>query len=135
MTKIAQLKTHIIRYAKTREVYAAYKKSRHKSDFLAAHAEEIAQHEAARKAFDALKGKPIPKVTELSKEYGKLLEQKKQEYEQFRQYRQQMLDLQTAKQNVDRILGIQQQEEQQRQYQVQQREQERIQELKQNPEH
>ena len=135
MAEIAQLKTHIIRYAKTREVYAAYRKSRHKKEFLAAHAEEIAQHEAARQAFDALKGKPIPKVAELSKEYGKLLEQKKQEYEQFRQYRQQMLDLQTAKQNVDRILGIQQQEEQQRQHQAQQREQERIQELNQNPEH
>ena len=130
MAEIAQLKTHIIRYAKTREVYAAYKKSRHKSEFLAAHAQEIAQHEAARKAFDALGGKPIPKVAQLSKEYNALLEQKKQEYEQYRQYRQEMLDLQTAKQNVDRILGIQQQEEQQRQYQAQQdqqKEQERIQ--------
>ena len=136
MAEIAQLKTHIIRYAKTREVYAAYKKSRHKSEFLAAHAQEIAQHEAARKAFDALGGKPIPKVAQLSKEYDALLEQKKQEYEQYRQYRQQMLDLQAAKQNVDRILGIQQQEEQQRQFQVQQdqqREQERIQQ--QNPAH
>ena len=138
MAEIAQLKTHIIRYAKTREIYAAYKKSRHKSEFLAAHAQEIAQHEAARKAFDALGGKPIPKVAQLSKEYDALLEQKKQEYEQYRQYRQEMLDLQTAKQNVDRILGIQQQEEQQRQYQAQQdqqREQEHLQRLNQNTEH
>ena len=130
MTEIAQLKTHIINYAKTRNVYAEYKKSRNKPEFLATHAQEITQHEAAKKAFDALGGKPIPKVAQLSKEYNTLLEQKKQEYEQYRKYRQQMLDLQAAKQNVDRILGIQQQEEQQRQFQVQQdqqREQERIQ--------
>ena len=125
MSEIAQLKAHIIRYAKTREVYAAYKKSRHKKEFLAAHAEEIAQHEAARKAFDALGGKPIPKVAELSKQYGELLEQKKQEYERFKQYRQEMIDFQTAKQNVDRILGIRQEEQNQREYQERQQEQQR----------
>ncbi len=30
VAEIAQLKTHIINYSKTREIYAAYKKSRHK---------------------------------------------------------------------------------------------------------
>ena len=123
MAEIAQLKTHIIRYAKTREVYSAYKKSRHKKEFLAAHGEEIAQHEAARKAFDALDGKPIPKVKELSEEYSKLLAQKQDEYERFKRLRQEMLDLQTAKQNVDRVLGIQQEEQVRQSYQNQQREQ------------
>ena len=66
MADVAQLKTHIINYSKTREVYAAYKKSRHKKEFLAEHGAEIAQHEAAKKAFDALGGKPIPKVAQLS---------------------------------------------------------------------
>ena len=56
MAEIAELKTHIIRYFKTREVYAAYRKSRHKKEFLAEHADEIAQHEAAKRAFDALNG-------------------------------------------------------------------------------
>ena len=131
MAEIAQLKTHIIRYAKTREVYAAYQKSRHKKEFLAAHAEEIAQHVEAKKAFDALNGRPIPKAAQLSKEYGALLEQKQKEYEQFKQKRQEMIDFQTAKQNVDRILGIQQ-EEQVRQRYEQRKEQERLQ---QNQEH
>ena len=124
MAEIAQLKTHIIRYAKTREVYAAYKKSRHKKEFLAAHAEEIAQHEAARKAFDALDGKSIPKVAQLSQKYAVLLEQKQKEYERYRQYRQDMIDYQTAKQNVDRILGLQQEEQAKQRYQEQQKEQE-----------
>ena len=136
MAEIAQLKTHIIRYAKTREVYAAYKKSRHKKEFLAAHAEEIAQHEAARKAFDALDGKSIPKVSQLSQKYAVLLEQKQKEYERYRQYRQDMIDYQTAKQNVDRILGLQQEEQAKQRYQEQQKEQEQSQQQQnQPPEH
>ncbi len=67
MAEIATLKTHIINYSKTRDVYAAYKKSRHKKEFRAEHADELQKHEAAKKAFDALNGKPIPKVAQLSK--------------------------------------------------------------------
>ena len=106
MAEIAQLKTHIIRYSKTREIYAAYKKSRHKKEFLAEHADEIAQHEAAKKAFDALDGRPILKVAQLSEEYAKLLNEKKAEYERYKAYRQDMITYETAKQNVDRILGL-----------------------------
>ena len=135
MAEIAELKTHIIRYAKTREIYAAYKKSRHKTEFLAKYGAEVAQHEAARKAFDALGGKPIPKVKQLSEEYGKLLAEKQAEYERFKDYRQKMIEYQTAKQNVDRILGIQQEEQNFRSYQEQQKEQERIQQQNQHPEH
>ena len=128
MAEIAQLKTHIIRYSKTRQVYAAYKKSKNKEEFLAAHAEEIAQHEAAKKAFDALDGKSIPKVAQLSQKYAVLLEQKQKEYERFRQYRQEMIDFQTAKQNVDRILGLQEEEQAQQRYQAQQQEEQQRQE-------
>lgn len=61
MAQNAQLKTHIINYSKTREVYKEYKKSRHKKEYLAGHADEIAKHEAAKAAYDALNGKPLPK--------------------------------------------------------------------------
>ena len=90
----------------TREVYAAYKKSRHKKEFRAEHAEEIAQHEAAKQAFDALGGRPIPKVAQLSKEYAALLAEKRAEYEEYKALRQEMITIRTAKQNVDRILGL-----------------------------
>ena len=69
------------------------------------HGDEIAQHEAAKKAFDALNGKPIPKVAQLSEEYTKLLAEKQAEYERYKTYRQEMLTYETAKQNVNRILG------------------------------
>ena len=96
------------KYARTREVYAAYKKSRHKKEFRAEHAEELAQHEAAKQAFDALGGKPIPKVAQLSKEYAALLAEKRAEYENYKTLRQEMITIRTAKQNVDRILGPEQ---------------------------
>ena len=114
MAEIAQLRTHIIEYSKTREVYAAYRKSRRKKDFLAEHADEIARHEAAKRAFDALGGKPIPKVAQLSEEYGRLLAEKREEYERYKAARQEMITYQTALQNVDRILGLNQPEQEQR---------------------
>ena len=106
MAEIAQLKTHIINYSKTREVYAAYKKSRHKKEFLAEHGAEIAQHEAAKKAFDALGERPIPKVAQLSQEYASLLAEKQEQYAEYKALRQDMITYRTAKQNVDRILGL-----------------------------
>ena len=114
MAEVAQLKTHIINYSKTREVYAAYKKSRHKKEFLAEHGTEIAQHEAAKKAFDALGGKPIPKVAQLSQEYAALLAEKQEQYTEYKSLRQDMIAYRTAKQNVDKILGLEP-EEQERQ--------------------
>lgn len=105
MAQTAQLKMHIINYSKTREIYAAYKKSGKKEAFLTEHKEEIEKHEAAKAAFEALKGKPIPKVAQLSKEYASLLAEKTEKYEAFKEARKAMVEYQTAKDNVDRILG------------------------------
>lgn len=113
MAEVAQLKTHIINYSKTREVYAAYKKSRHKKDFLVEHRDEIARHEAAKRAFDDLGGKPIPKVAQLSQEYAALLAKKQERYAQYKTLRKEMIDFRTAKQNVDKILGVVPEEQEQ----------------------
>ena len=106
MAEIIQLKTHIINYSKTRDAYAAYKKSRHKKEFLLEHGAEIAEHEAAKKAFDALGGKSIPKVAQLSKEYAVLLAEKQEQYAKYKIFRQDMIAYRTAKQNVDKILAL-----------------------------
>ena len=121
MAEVAQLKTHIINYSKTREIYAAYKKSRHKKEFLAEHGDEIAQHEAAKKAFDALGGKPIPKVAQLSQEYAALLAEKQEQYTEYKALRQDMIDYRTMKQNVDKILGLEPEEQTQQQEQTSER--------------
>ena len=113
MAEVAQLKTHIINYSKTREIYTAYKKSRHKKEFLAEHGDEIAKHEAAKRAFDALGGKPIPKVAQLSQEYASLLAEKQEQYAEYRTLRQDMIDYRTMKQSVDKILGLVPEEQEQ----------------------
>ena len=113
MAEVTQLKTHIINYSKTREVYAAYQKSRYKKEFLVEHGTEIAQHEAAKKAFDALGGKPIPKVAQLSEQYAALLAEKQERYTEYKTLRQDMIAYRTAKQNVDRILSLGPEEQEQ----------------------
>ena len=72
------LKTHIINYAKTREVYAAYRKAGYSKAFLEAHREEIALHKAAKAAFDEAGLQKLPKVKALDAEFAELLTKKKQ---------------------------------------------------------
>lgn len=102
----ARMKMHIISYAKTRDIYAAYKKTGFSERFREQHREEIEKHEAAKAAFDALGGQKIPKVADLTKEYAALLAEKKECYEEYKAARKEMIEYQTAKMNVDRILGI-----------------------------
>lgn len=106
MAQTAQLKMHTINYAKTQDVYAQYKRSGCNEKYRTLHSEEIQKCEAAKAAFDALGGRRIPKVKELSDKYAALLAEKKECYGEYKAARKEMLDYQTAKQNVDRILGI-----------------------------
>ena len=69
--------------------------------------------EAAKKAFDALGGKPIPKVAQLSQEYAALLAEKKEQYAEYKAAKQDMIDSRTMKQNVDKILGLGPEEQEQ----------------------
>ena len=77
MAEIAVLRTHIINYAKTREVYAAYRKAGYSKKFLAEHEADILLHKAAKQAFDDLGIKKLPTVKSLQAEYAQLLEGKK----------------------------------------------------------
>lgn len=61
---------------------------------------------AAKAVFDALGGKPIPKVAQLSAEYAVLLAEKKEKYGEYKGVQKVMIDYQTAKRNVDMILGM-----------------------------
>ena len=54
MAEIAVLRTHIVNYAKTREVYVAYRKAGYSKKFREEHEEEILLHQAAKNAFDEI---------------------------------------------------------------------------------
>ena len=75
MVEIAVLRTHIVNYAKTREVYVAYRKAGYSKKFREEHEKEILLHQAAKNAFDEMGVKKLPKVKELQTEYAKLLKQ------------------------------------------------------------
>ena len=106
MAEIAVLRTHIVNYAKTREVYVAYRKAGYSKKFREEHEEEILLHQAAKDAFDEMGVKKLPKVKELQTEYAKLLEEKKKTYAEYRRSREEMRELLTAKANVDRVLKM-----------------------------
>lgn len=90
LQEIAVLKTHIINYAKTRDVYVAYRKSGYSRKFFEAHRESITIHKAAKVAFNALSLKKLPRVKELNAEYAEILARKKAAYPEYRKARAQM---------------------------------------------
>ena len=123
MAEIAVMKKHIINYAKTREVYVAYRKAGYSKKFLAEHESDILLHKAAKKAFDEMGIKKLPTVKSLQAEYAELLAEKKKLYPEYSSTRQEMRDLQMAKANVARLMGYDEKEKEQEQKQKKEAEQ------------
>lgn len=105
LSEIADLKKTIITYAKTRETYVAYRKSGYSKKFLAEHEQEITMHKAAKAKFDKLGLEKLPRVKDLSEEYGQVLAKKKAAYARYKDARRNMEDLLIAKKNVDILLS------------------------------
>lgn len=104
LQEISALRTHILQYRKTRDMYAAYRKSGYSKQFFAEHEADIALHKAAKAAFDALPERRIPPLSALQTEFETLLVEKKQTYGEYVRARKEMQDILTAKANVDVIL-------------------------------
>lgn len=105
MAEIKVMQQNIINYAKTRDVYVDYRKAGYSKKFLSAHESEIILHKAAKQFFDEQNLKKLPTVKSLQAEYAQLLSEKKAMYADYQKAREEMRSLQTAKANVDRILG------------------------------
>ena len=110
MAEIAVLRTHILNYRKTRDVYVGYRQSGYSAKYYAAHETEILLHKAAKKAFDELGVKKLPAKTELDGEYAKLFSEKKAAYAEYHRVRNEMKELLTVKANVDLMLGVEPEE-------------------------
>ena len=68
---------HILEvYGKFKAQKLIYRKAGYSKKFREEHEEEILLHQAAKKAFDEMGVKKLPKVKELQIEYAKLLEEK-----------------------------------------------------------
>ena len=105
MAEIAVMRTQIINYARIRDTYAAYRKAGYSKHFKAEHEADILLHQAAKKYFDEQGLKKLPSVKSLQAEYAELLAKKKAAYADYREVRNEMQELVTAKANVERILG------------------------------
>lgn len=114
LAEIAVLKTHIINYAKTRDVYVAYRKAGYSKRFLEEHREEIMLHQAAKQAFTELKMEKLPRVKDLNEEYARVLEGKRAAYGEYRKAKKEMQDFLIAKKNVEAILGEESKEQEKR---------------------
>lgn len=72
MREIKELKTHIVNYGKTREIYSAYRKAKYPDEFYQQHRADIEMHLAAKRAFDELGVKKLPSLAQLNTEFSEL---------------------------------------------------------------
>ena len=105
---ISELQKHIGTYSKTREVYIQYRKltGRKREKFYEQHSSEITACQAAKRYFDSLGLKKLPSMQSLKQEYAMLKAENKKRYPEYKQAREKMIELLTAKNNVERILGV-----------------------------
>lgn len=112
--EISELQKHIGTYGKTRDVYIQYKtikNPKQREEFYENHRADITRHEAAKKYFDASgygKNNRLPKINALRQEWAALEAEKKNLYHGYRELKEHRTKLLTAKNNADRILGINQ---------------------------
>ena len=117
MAEIQTLRTHIINYSKTREVYTQYRKVGYSKKFLAEHEGDIILHKAAKKAFDELGLKKLPTVKTLQEEFNTLLTDKKAAYTEYRKAQDEMRELAVHKANAAYLLGIEEEKSKERERQ------------------
>ena len=113
MAEIQTLKTHIINYSKTRDVYKGYREAGFSKKYLTEHEDEIILHKAAKKAFDESGLKKLPTVKRLQMEYAKLMTEKKAAYAEYRRAQDEMRELAVHRANAAYVLGIEQRKEEQ----------------------
>lgn len=106
--EVLELKTNIIYYARTIDIYKQYQKTKDKQNFQKEHSEDIIKHEKAKAFFEKTNQKKLPKVKELQQQYQNLLAEKQQLYQQYTTAKKEMLEYQTAKQNMDKLLQTKQ---------------------------
>ncbi len=107
MKDISGLQKHIGDYGKTREIFAQYRKltGRKREKFYEQHSSEITACQAAKRYFDSLGLKKLTSMQSPKQKYAKLEAENKKRYPEYKQEREKMIELLTAKNNVERIWG------------------------------
>jgi len=103
LDEISALKTHIINYAKTKDIYVDYIRSGHSESFFIEHEADIIMHKAAKKDFDESNVKKLPTIKNLNMEFSKLLKAKKEAYTEVKKLREEMKTLAICKSNHEEL--------------------------------
>ncbi len=108
MDEISTLQRHMGTYGKTKELYRQYRQlpQKKQADFYEAHRAELAGHEAAKKYFDSLHVQKLPNVQTLKQEYAILQAENRKLYPQQKEARGKMMELLTARSNLERFMNI-----------------------------
>ena len=101
------LRQHIFDYSRTRKVAEAYRASGYSKRFAAEHKDELRCYREAKKAFDLLGQKQLPKIAELQSQEHALIAEKQRRYVAYRRAKAESKQLQEAQANVESILNHQ----------------------------
>ena len=111
LAEINVLKTHIVNYSKTKDVYVAYKKSGYSKKFLEENEPDLIIHKAAKKAFDEMGVKKLPTIKSLQVEFAEQLNTKKGAYAELKKVRDELRDLAVHRANYEELRDLEKQEQ------------------------
>ena len=105
IAEITELHGQIVTYAKTRKTFDEYKASRYSRKFFDANADEIEQHRAAKRYFNAHGIEKLPKIKTLNAEFDTLVAEKREAYAEYRAIRDEQRELLVHRHNVEMFPG------------------------------
>jgi len=105
MAEITELKKHIINYAKTKEIYTAYRESGFSAKYFESNTENILLHQSAMQGFDSISSSKIPSMRDLQQELKTCWELKKCTFKEYSISKNQLKESLTVKSNIDHLLS------------------------------
>lgn len=105
---------HVAVYTNTKKVAQQLKTAKRPADFESQHRAELTHYRAAAAYFKANNITKLPSLKKLDAEYAQLASEKAKFYEQYKEAKEELLKLQTAKQNVASYFREEKQAQQER---------------------
>ena len=109
-----ELRYHVAAYASTKSVAQQLKAAKRPAAFEEQHRAELTAHRAAAAYFKANDITKLPSPKKLEAEYAQLASEKAKFYEQYKEAKEELLKLKTAKQNVASFFREEEQTQQER---------------------
>jgi len=106
INQVNNLQRHIGAYSKNKDVYSQYLRSKRNPKFRQENEKAIATVESAKAFFDSMGLDNLPSINNLREEYSALSQEKHNCQQAINGIKQLVSDLQSARKNVEVLLGI-----------------------------